>query len=58
MEIDKKLPFDVQGLVKSYSPVLHNATNAQLELFRRIQPDLQACVFSGDYPDHVERDAW
>ena len=27
--------------------MLHDATNAQLELFRRIQPDLQACVSSG-----------
>ena len=58
MELFNKLPRDLQDMVRSYSPVLHDATNAQLELFGRTQPDLQACVFSGQCPKNVERDAW
>ena len=58
MELFNKLPLDLQDMVRSYSPALHDATDAQLELFGRMQPDLQACAFSGQYPKHVERDAW
>ena len=57
MELFKKLPLDLQDMVRSYSPVLHDATNAQMES-SGVQPDLQACAFSGQYPKHVERGAW
>ena len=58
MELFNKLPLDLHDMVPSYSPVLRDATDAQLELFGRMQPDLQECVFSGQYPKNVERDAW
>ena len=58
MELLNKLPLDLQDMVRSYNPVLHDATSAQLELFGRMQLDRQAYVFSGQYPKHVERDAW
>ena len=46
-------PIYVQGTDLSRSPVLCDATRAQLELFYTLPPDLQGMVFRGDWPDEL-----
>ena len=49
MEVFRKLPFDVQRLVMSYSDQLCGSSPEQMELFLKLSPNLQTCIFEGDY---------
>ena len=46
MELFNKLPFELQGMVLSYSIPLCDATPTQLEIFYSLPPDMQQKVFS------------
>ena len=48
-------PIYVRGMDLSCSPVLCDATHAQLELFYTLPSDLQRMVFRGDWPDELLR---
>ena len=50
-------PIYVQGMPLSHSRIMCNATPAQKELFYSLPPDLQAIVFSGEWPDEI-RYSW
>ena len=50
MEVVRKLPFDVQRLVMSPSDQLCDSTMEQMELFLKLSPNLQTCIFEGDLP--------
>jgi hypothetical protein len=53
MEVFRKLPFDVQRLVMSYSDQLCDSSTEQVELFSRLSPNLQTCIFEGDPPTRL-----
>ena len=53
MEVFRKLPFDVQRLVMSYSDQLCDLTMEQMELFLKLSPNLQTYIFEGDLPTRL-----
>ena len=53
MEVFRKLPFDAQRLVMSYSDQLCDSTMEQMELFLKLSPNLQTCIFEGALPTRL-----
>ena len=58
MELFSNLPDEIQGLALSYNSKLCNATEKQLWLFKRMEPWLQAIVFTGNYRREVVQSSW
>ena len=56
MELFNKLPFELQGMVRSYSIPLCDATPTQLEIFYSLPPDMQQKVFSDAFTREDVRD--
>ena len=56
MELFNKLPFELQGMVRSYSIPLCDATPTQLEIFYSLPPDMQQKVYSDAFTSEDVRD--
>ena len=58
MELFTKLPDELQGLVMSYTNTMCDATPAQLQLLKRMEPYLKEIVLTGKCSRGLRELSW